>query len=68
MVGPCRTLITILGCAQAIIKLGLGLVSPSQGQKIENLSYRSDSHTADSYNQSKHKCTFFDCFWLIKKM
>ena len=52
------TLITILGCAQAIIKLGLGLVSLFRGQKLENLSYRSDFHTADSYSQSEHEyCT-----------
>ena len=64
MVGPCRTLITILRCAQTIIKLGLGLVSLFQGQKIENLSYRSDFHTADSYNQSEHEYAVFECFRL----
>ena len=62
MVGPYRTLITILGCARTIIKLGLGLVSLFQGQKVENLSYRSNFHTAGSYNQSEHEYVVFECF------
>ena len=68
MVGPYQTLITILGCAQTIIKLGLGLFSLFQGQKVENLSYRSDFHTVDSYNQSEHEYAVFECFRITKKM
>jgi hypothetical protein len=64
MIGPYQTLITILGCAQTIIKVELGLVSLFQGQKLENLSYSSDFHTADSYNQSEHEYAIFECFQL----